>query len=106
MSFDPEDFMQLTMSSDKAETERLVKKIFAVVDKDGNGAIDKEEMTVMMTQFATYMVKKSQGVENMPTEDEINEVAQQGLAEMDANADGKVSMDEFMKYALKQNGCE
>ena len=102
--FDPEDFMKLTMSEDKTETENLVKKIFAVVDKDGNGALDKQEMTQMMQQFATYMCKKSN--EAMPSQEEIEEVATQGLAEMDENSDGKVTEEEFLKYAFKQNGCE
>ena len=102
--FDPEDFMKLTMTEDKAETEALVKKIFAVVDKDHNGALDKQEMTDMMKQFATYMCKKSN--EAMPSNEEIEEVAQQGLAEMDENADGKVTEEEFLKYAFRQNNCE
>lgn len=31
-------------------------------------------------------------------------MAEQGLKEMDINNDGKVSQEEFLKYALEQNG--
>jgi len=34
----------------------------------------------------------------------IKEMAQQVLNEMDVNHDGKVSYDEFLNYALTQNG--
>ena len=34
----------------------------------------------------------------------IAEMAEQGLKEMDVNYDGKVSQEEFLKYALEQNG--
>ena len=57
--FNAEDFIQLTNSSDKDETERLVKKIFSAVDVDNSGFIDQSEMLKMMTIFSEHMRKKA-----------------------------------------------
>jgi|LakMenE18May11ns_1017448.scaffolds.fasta_scaffold5954967_1 Ca2+-binding EF-hand superfamily protein len=57
--FNAEDFIQLTSSTDKAETERLVKKIFSAVDVDNSGFIDQAEMLRMMTLFGEYMRQKA-----------------------------------------------
>jgi Ca2+-binding EF-hand superfamily protein len=57
--FNAEDFIQLTNSSDKDETERLVKKIFSAVDIDNSGFIDQVEMLKMMTMFGEHMRKKA-----------------------------------------------
>lgn len=40
--------MNLTLTDDLAETERLVKKVFYAVDLNHNGALERREMVVMM----------------------------------------------------------
>jgi Ca2+-binding EF-hand superfamily protein len=99
-TFDPEDFLTLSECEDREETIRLCEKIFAVVDTNRNDALDKNEMIEMMTQFSGYIVKKSSGLEEMPSAAEIAKVAEEALTDMDENEDGKVTLDEFKKYAL------
>ena len=101
--FNAEDFIQLTNSTDKQETITLSKKVFNAVDTDRSGFIDQKEMLEMMIIFGKYMNEKNGGGQAIG-ENLIKEMAQQGLNEMDVNHDGKVSYDEFLNYALTQNG--
>jgi len=59
-------------------------------------------MLEMMKVFGKYMSQKNGG--EVLADGLIAEMAQQGLNEMDVNHDGKVSYDEFLNYALTQNG--
>ena len=59
MSFDPNDFVELVSCEDRTETERLVKKIFASVDTDNSGYIERAEMYNMMKSFCTNFAEKS-----------------------------------------------
>ena len=102
MSFDPNDFLALVSCADRTETERLVRKIFSSVDANDNGFIDKEEMHAMMRHFANHMSAKTG---TTPSEEEVVSIADAAIAQMDANADGKLSLEEFLKFAFAQNNC-
>jgi len=83
--FSAEDFIKLTNSTDKHETISLAKRIFDSVDTNNSGFIDQEEMLAMMVTFGQYLSKKNQ--QNI-SHHHIEEMAKQGIIEMDKNLDG------------------
>jgi len=64
---------------------------FDAVDIDGNGALDKEELTEVMRNVASEMKVKA------PTDGDIEAV----LRELDEDFDGNVSKDEFMALIVQ-----
>lgn len=72
---------------------------FSMYDLDGNGYIDKEEMTQIMEAFyklvgplVTFSGKKYESPQQLV--DEFFDT-------MDANGDGKISLEEYKQGALK-----
>jgi len=72
---------------------------FSMYDLDGNGFIDKEEMTQIMEAFyklvgplVTFSGKKYESPQQLV--DEFFDT-------MDANGDGKISLEEYKEGALK-----
>ena len=61
------------------------------MDIDGNGALDKEELTEVMRNVASEMKVKA------PTDGDIEAV----LRELDEDFDGNVSKDEFMALIVQ-----
>lgn len=94
MAFNSEDFIALTMATTVEDTERLARKIFAAVDTNGSGSIEKDECTEMLRQL----------VGDVPQSD-LESVVADAMKDMDANGDGKVTWDEFFSFAKKQNHC-
>ena len=79
-------------------------------DLDGNGYIDKEEMTQIMDAFyklvgplVTFSGKKYDSPQQLVDEffGNINDRGLHILDTMDANGDGKISLDEYKDGALK-----
>lgn len=48
MAFNPDDFIALTLATNVEDTERLARKIFAAVDTNSSGSIEKDECAVML----------------------------------------------------------
>ncbi len=64
---------------------------FDAVDIDGNGSLDKEELTEVMRNVASEMKVKA------PTDGDIEAV----LKELDEDFDDNVSKDEFMALIVQ-----
>ena len=69
------------------EIEKQARECFKKYDKDGNGTIDREELTKLMTDTAEEI-----GIPK-PSDDDISTV----LKETDANNDQKIQWDEFLE---------
>ena len=67
----------------KGIEEKDVKPAFAKYDKDGSGAIDKDELSAMSAELGN------------PLDDEQLETA---LKDLDLNGDGVVDIDEFKRW--------
>ena len=80
--------------------EATVEKVWAEFDKDGNGSLDKNEMSSFITNYLAEM-QKTEEVKDLPGEDQI----QEAFKAFDSNADGKVTKDEmttFFKSVIKK----
>ena len=85
------EFLEMTafLVYDKGIDQPKLKRMFKALDKDGSGFLDSGEMT----QFFKMMYGNIR-VPNFPSQDEIAEL----LKSMDPNDDGKVDIEEFVKY--------
>ena len=85
------EFLEMTafLVYDKGIDQPKLKRMFKALDKDGSGFLDTGEMT----QFFKMMYGNIR-VPNFPSQDEIAEL----LKSMDPNDDGKVDIEEFVKY--------
>ena len=70
---------------DRSKLMALTKEVFDIVDKNGSGAIDKEEL-----QEALSIVARDAGMA-APTSSDVDEV----LKALDANGNGTIDVVEF-----------
>ena len=75
----------------KTEAKAALTKAFQSVDKDKSGTIDAKELEGVLT---TYYTSAKKPVDNAKIKGE----AQKFITEVDKSKDGKVSLEEFLKY--------
>jgi Ca2+-binding EF-hand superfamily protein len=94
-NLDPEDFKALTNCRDPDQVEQIVRKIMDGVETDEDGFIAIEEMKNLMRVFAKSLLEQEMN------EEEADSMALDAIESMDTSSvEGKVSIDEFLKYAL------
>lgn len=71
--------------ADPIKLRRITKVAFDTVDTDSSGYLEPNEIEVVMENVARDI-----GVDK-PTKEEVDEV----IAELDSNADGRISLAEF-----------
>lgn len=98
-TFNPSDFQTLVNSDSDQEISRLVNKIFASVDSDGNGVWSYDELQSMFHQMAYHY--SVQNGELRPSDQEIEAFARNAFYEMDEDHDGTITKFEFLNYVLR-----
>ena len=79
------DIASILANEDKIN--QVVKAVFDQFDTNGDGTIDRDELSSVMEQF-----KKESGCEQAEvTEEQL----QEAYNELDTNKDGKLQMEEF-----------
>ena len=76
---------------DDSKLHEIAKAAFDAVDVDGSGFIDEPELKQVMASVAGDIGMDS------PSDSDVRDV----LKELDANGDGKISLDEF-KVLIRQ----
>ena len=71
------------------EDEETLREAFKMLDKDGSGCIDKDELRDLLRNFSAA------GEELSPEDIEAM------IVESDVDGDGQVSFDEFAKVMMK-----
>ena len=66
-----------------------LRKVFSMLDKDGNGFIDREQLVGILSQHGF--------INSQTLQEEVNEI----FAESDTNKDGKIDFDEFVGTVCK-----
>jgi len=94
-----QEFVTALSVMTRGDPNEKLEFAFSMYDLDGNGFIDKEEMTQIMEAFyklvgplVTFSGKKYESPQQLV--DEFFDT-------MDANGDGKISLDEYKEGALK-----
>ena len=83
-------FCKLMCRNMKAtDDEETLREAFKMLDKDGSGCIDKDELRDLLRNFSAA------GEELSPEDIEAM------IAESDVDGDGQVSFDEFAKVMMK-----
>lgn len=70
---------------DKVALRKIAAEAFKAVDTDGSGFLEKNELEQVLNNVSLDL-----GVDK-PSSEEVEEV----LKELDANSDGKLSLEEF-----------
>jgi len=96
----------------KGSPEKKLELCFKVYDLDGNGSIDQAELAEMfrsawraglraLTVTHGNEEMNPQEIEEYATES-ADRIAAQAFKQLDANKDGKLSFDEFCKFAMAE----
>ena len=91
------DFKEFTLALDvlaNGTPEQNLKQIFRVLDINNDGKIDVMELVEIVKDI--FEVTKENIIENE------NSLAGAAFAEMDLNADGEITEEEFVKACLAQ----
>jgi hypothetical protein len=76
---------------------KICDGVFKTVDTDKNGQVDKDELVVAMCKMHYKLAKKSPGVTEPPTGEEVEEK----LREYDVDGTGGLSKDEFYEFCKR-----
>merc|ERR1711998_269124 len=88
-------------ASRKDQFIECMKGVFAAMDKDGSGTLDKAELKKVATGiFGT--LGQQEGMESVPPE-QVDGMVEAVLTQLDLNGDGAVDFAELMKTAEDQN---
>lgn len=97
-----EDFLKGSIDKDELITDKNLKLIFGLMDKDKSGKISKVELKdFFLTNNKTNRVSNICSLKEQKTTE--NDIFSQFIAEMDANGDGMLNFTEFKKL---MNTCK
>ncbi|XP_029901476.1 guanylyl cyclase-activating protein 2-like [Myripristis murdjan] len=81
----------------RGDLEHKLRWSFKVYDKDGNGYVDRDELRSIIDSI--YRIKKGTKGEMGETQLTVDEVVDRILQAVDADGDGHITMDEFIRGA-------
>ena len=78
-----------------------LRHLFAEFDTDKDGQLDEAELKSMLTQLNEELG----GFPKDVTSTSLDQVAVAIIAEADADKDGKISLDEFLRFSRRSERC-
>merc|ERR1712018_633506 len=96
---DFKEFMVTLYVISRGPKEKSLEKIFEMFDIDDNGTVSKKELSHIV-RYVFRMFFNNQDNSDRELEEEL---AVQAFHEMDANADGKVTKEEFINACMNHN---
>ncbi|XP_030016015.1 guanylyl cyclase-activating protein 2-like [Sphaeramia orbicularis] len=84
----------------RGDLEHKLRWSFKVYDKDGNGYVDKDELRSIIDSI--YRVKKGPKTDINEMQLTLDEVVDRILEAVDADGDGQITVDEFIKGAQQE----
>lgn len=88
------DFMASFVNEKKLKSKDNLKAVFKMIDNDGNGVVDKEELVAILNRFGM----KRKGLK----EKNINEDISKIFSSADKNNDGTIDFEEFVATVCSQ----
>lgn len=82
-------FLASTITEQALTAKQNLQKVFSMMDKDGNGFIDREELFVILSKHG-YLNK-----------DNLEKQMEQIFQSTDANKDGKIDFGQFAAVVTK-----
>lgn len=83
------EFIASTLGDQVISSKDNLQKVFSMLDKDGNGHIDREELLCILNQHGH--INSEEALK------EVNEI----FAESDTNKDGKIDFEEFVQTVCR-----
>jgi len=91
------EFMIVLYIMSNGTPEENLKQIFRIFDINNDGTLEPKEMDKLVKDLFQMFTKKDN-----PDMDSHEDLANKAFQEMDANSDGRVTQEEFVKACLNQ----
>lgn len=88
------DFIASFVNEKKLKSKDNLKAVFKMIDNDGNGVVDKEELVAILNRFGL----KKKGLKEKNINDDLSKI----FSSVDKNNDGKIDFEEFVATVCSQ----